>query len=141
MKLVKERVRKYGLRSQRRITRFMAEKLLKSKGLVLNDSNKDCLFFHGNESTKHWLVKALIFKILKERERTVGTEIEVDSGIVDLIDVDNLIVYEIESNLTKERKNVRMKELNSVNDIFFINLNKIPNNWEKAERYLKEIVV
>lgn len=141
MRLVKERVRKYGLRSQKRITRFMAERLLRSKGLVLNDSNKNCLFLHANESTKHWIVKAIIFKILKERERTVGTEIEVEGGIVDLIDVDNLIVYEIESKLTKEKKDRRIKELDSVNDIFFINLNKVPNDWEKAEIYLKDIVV
>lgn len=141
MKLVKERVRRYGLRSQKRISRLMAEKLLRSKGLVLNDTNKNCLFFHANESTKHWLVKAILFKILKEKERTVGTEIEVEGGIVDLIDVDNLIVYEVERKLTEDKKEKRMKELNSVNDVFFINLDKVPNDWGKAERYLKEIVV
>jgi hypothetical protein len=139
---VRERVRKYGLRSQKNISFLQAEKLLNSKGIVLNERNKNCLFTNGgNESMKHWLVKAMIFKILKEKGRIVGTEIEAKNGIVDVVDVDNLIVYEIEKNLTERKKKEKINQLKGVNDIFIIDLKKVPDDFEKAEKYLKEKVV
>jgi hypothetical protein len=142
IKNVRERVRKYGLRSQKNISFLQAEKLLASKGFVLTEKNKNCLFTNsGNESIKHWIVKAMIFKILRERGRTVGTEIETKNGIVDVIDVDNLIVYEIEKNLTEKKKREKVNQLKGVKDVFIIDLKKVPNDFEKAERYLKEKIV
>jgi len=139
---VRERVRKYGLKSQRFIHFLRAEKLLASKGFVLNQKNKNCLFTHSNrESMKHWLVKAIIFKILRERERMVGSEIETKNGIVDIIDVDNLIAYEIEMNLTENKKKEKLSRLKGVRDVFFIDLRKVPDTFEDAEEYLRKKVV
>lgn len=139
---VRERVRKYGLKSQRFIHFLKAEKLLASKGLVLNQKNRNCLFIHNNrESMKHWIVKAMIFKILRERGRVAGTEIETRNGIVDVIDIDNLIVYEIEKNLTENKKRERLNRLKGVRDVFFIDLRKVPDSFEDAERYLGERIV
>ena len=139
---VRERVRRYGLRSQKNISFIQAEKLLASKGLVLNEKNKNCLFTNGgSESMKHWLVKAMIFKILRERKRIVGTEIETKNGIVDVIDVDNFIVYEIEKNLTENKKKEKIDQLKGINDVFIIDLKKVPGDLEGAERYLREKIV
>jgi len=139
---VRERVRRYGLRSQKNISFLQAEKLLASKGLVLNGKNKNCLFTNGgNESMKHWLVKAMVFKILREKKRIVGTEIETKNGIVDVIDVDNFIVYEIEKNLSKKKKKQKVDRLKGVKDVFIIDLKKVPDDFENAERYLREKMV
>jgi hypothetical protein len=139
---VRERVMKYGLRSQRNISFFQAEKLLNSEGMVMNERNKNCLFTNGgNESMRHWIVKAMIFKILKEKGRDVGTEIETKNGIVDVIDADNLIAYEIEKNLNEKKKKEKINRLKGVNDIFIIDLNKVPDDFEEAEKYLKEKLV
>jgi len=83
----------------------------------------------------------MIFKILRDRGRTVGTEIETNNGIVDLIDVDNKIVYEIESNLTEKIAKEKIKQFNFAKDVFLIDVKKIPDDLNKAEKYLKEKVV
>jgi hypothetical protein len=135
---VRERVRRYGLRSQRFISQLKAVKLLKSLGYVLNEQNKNCLYL-TNESMKHWLVKALIFKILRDKSRLVGTEIEVNGGIADLIDVDNLIVYEIENGLGKKER--KMEQFKDFKDVFIIDLKVLPDSLKEMEEVLKEKVV
>jgi len=137
---VRKRVRRYGLKSQRLISQVRAVKLLKSFGYVLNEQNKNCLYL-TKESMKHWLTKAAIFKILRDRGRAVGTEIEVNGGIVDVIDVDNFIVYEIEKNLTEKKKKEEVNRLKEAKDVFIIDLKEMPNDFEKAEIYLREKLV
>lgn len=141
-KFVREKVRKYGLVSQRKLASFRAEELLKESGFVLTDKNKNCLFVNsGKETMKHWLTKAMIFKILRGRGRIVGTEIETKNGIADLIDVDNKIVYEIESRITKKKVEEKLRQFATANDIFIIDLRKVPNDIDKAEKYLREKIV
>jgi UTP-glucose-1-phosphate uridylyltransferase len=136
----RERVRKYGLRSQKFVTEQKAEELLKSKGFVLTNQNKNCLFTNGGkESMKHWIVKAMIFKILREMGRTVGSEVEVSSGIVDIIDVNNMIVYEVEMKMCWQEYETNM--FGRVRDVFIINLGKVPDDLNDAERYLREKIV
>ena len=103
-KFVRSRARKYGLSSQRKMSQSKAIQLLREKNYVITERNKNCLFLHNShESLKHFVIKAIVFKILREFDRTVGTEIETNGGIADVIDVDNLIVYEIESNFSKRK--------------------------------------
>jgi len=136
----REKVTMYGLKSQKYISFLQAEKLLASKGFVLNKKNENCLFLHNKkESMKHFIVKAVIFKILREKGRKVGTEIEFENGIVDLIDVDNLIIYEIENKTNRARE--KIKQLENVRDIFVIDLKKVPDSLKEAEKYLKGKVV
>jgi len=141
-KFVRQKVRKYGLASQRKIPSFKAEELLKENGFVITDKNKNCLFVNGGKETmKHWLVKAMIFKILRERGRNVGTEIEMKEGIADVIDIDNKIVYEIESEPTKKKIKEKLKLFNGADDVFILDLKKFPNDIIEAEKYLKEKIV
>jgi len=136
----RERVRRYGLRSQKFVTEQKAEELLKSKGFVLTDHNKNCLFTNGgSESMKHWIVKAMIFKILREMGRIVGSEVEANSGIVDIIDVDNMIVYEVEMKMCLQEYETNM--FGRVRDIFIIDLGKVPDDLNDAEMYLREKIV
>jgi len=136
----REKVTMYGLKSQKYISFLQAEKLLASKGFVLNKKNENCLFLHNKkESMKHFIVKAIIFKILRGRGRKVGSEIEFENGIVDLLDVDNLIIYEIENNRTKAKE--KIKRLKSIRDIFVIDLKEVPDSLKEAEKYLREKVV
>jgi len=142
MKFVRKKVLRYGLSSQRLLPEFKARELLAEKGMVLTERNKNCLFMHNrNESMKHWIIKCIVFKILRERERTVGTEIEVDGGIVDVIDVNNFIGYEIESNLSRERVKEKIEQFSCLKDVFFIDISKLPNSIESIEEYLKRKIV
>ncbi len=138
----RDRVRKYGLVSQRYVSFLRAERLLRVKGMVINEVNKNCLFMYNNrESTKHWVIKALLFKLLRERGRTVGTEVEIKGAIVDVLDVDNLIGYEIESNFNSKAVDCKLKRLWKLHDVFFIDVKKVPDNVLEAEKYLEKFVV
>lgn len=132
----------YGLQSQKNISRIRAQRILQRKGYVMNERNANCLFSHNaNESLKHWTTKAIIFKILRERKRNVGTEVEVGNGIVDVFDEDNKIAYEIESEISKRKAREKMRNMQEANDVFFINLKKVPDEINAARKYLERIVV
>jgi len=88
---------------------------------------------------KHWIVKAMIFKILREMGRMVGSEVEVDGGIVDVIDVDNMIVYEIEMKMCWQEYETNM--FGKLRDIFVIDLKKVPDDLNDIEKYLREKIV
>lgn len=138
----RSRVRKYGIVSQRYISFLQAEKLLRTNGIVLNETNKDCLFMHNShESVKHWFVKSIVFKVLRELGRTVGTEVEMRGGIVDILDVDNFIGYEIESDINERTILQKSKRLWRLHDLIFIDLKKVPDSIEEAERYLRTAIV
>ncbi len=140
-KFVRQKVLKYGLSSQRKFLQQKAQKSLHENGFVLSDNNKNCLFSNsGNESVKHFLIKAIIFKILRERNRTVGTEIEVKGGIVDILDIDNLIAYEVETQLTR-KKILEKLQMSGVRDIFFIDTQEVPDDFYEAEKFLRDKVV
>jgi hypothetical protein len=132
----------YGLSSQKLISQCVAEELLQKKGFVLNERNSCCLFPHNKRETlKHWIVKAIVFKILLNKGRNVGTEIEVGNGIVDVFDSDNKIAYEIENNSSKPKIEERIHDLSGAKDVFIINLRHVPNDVNDAKKYLERIVV
>ncbi len=140
MGFVRERVCRYGLGSQKGLPEFKAKKMLRATGMVLPAGSRNCVYGHNcKESMKHWLVKCMVFKILRELGRTAGTETEVDGGIVDVIDADNFIAYEIESRPTR-RKIENAKRL-GVKDVFIIELGKVPDDCKAAEIYLKSVMV
>jgi len=142
MNFTRTKVEKFGLQSQKFISQIKAREILRENGMVVNEKNKNCLFTHNkNESLKHFIVKAILFKILREKGRNVGSEIEIKNGIVDLIDLDNLIAYEIENEINKKRINEKLKNYKVVKDVFFIDCKKVPNDLEKAENYLRKIVI
>jgi hypothetical protein len=142
MTFTRKRIEKYGLHSQKLISQMEARKLLKENGVVVNGNNRNCLFLHSRKETmNHFVVKSILFKILREKERNVGTEIEINNGIVDLIDLDNLIVYEIENG--RNKKSVREKIINYrvAKDVFFIDCKKVPDNLKAIENYLRKISI
>lgn len=142
MKFVRKKVLRYGLSSQKSLPEFKARELLAENGMVLTERNKNCLFMHNNkESIKHWIVKCIVFKILRERERVVGTEIEVDGGIVDVIDVNNFIGYEIESKLNRRKIKEKLEQFDCLKDVFLIDISKLPNDIKNIEEYLKRKIV
>jgi|GEM_PF-1669003 len=136
------KARKYGIVSQRYISFLRAQKLLRTNGVVLNETNKNCLFLHNsNESAKHWVIKAILFKLLRERGHTVGTEVEIKGGIVDVLDVDTFMGYEIESRPSKRLIKRKTKRLWRLHDVIFIDIQKVPDNIEDSEEYLKNFIV
>lgn len=108
-------------------------------------SDKNCLYPHNSKETmKHWLIKAMIFKMLHDNNRTVRTETEIKETkgcVIDVLDEDNLIAYEIESNPTEEKMKRRIRQLWRMHDVFFIDCNKVPNSLSSTVKYLKGKIV
>ena len=96
---------------------------------------------NNSESMKHWIIKAIIFKILRELKRTVGVEYEVHGAIVDVIDMDESIAYEIESHINERKVLRRLRKLSNLHDVFIIDARKVPNDFAGAEKYLRKIIV
>lgn len=141
-KLVRQRVKKYGLQSQRKTPFFKSERMLEENGFVLPERSKNCLFTNsGSETMKHWLVKAIIFKILRERRAQVGTEVEVNGGIVDVLDIDNMIAYEVENRFTKRKLLEKLRNISGLRDVFFIDILEVPDDICEAESFIREKVV
>ncbi len=141
-KFVRQRVRKYGLSSQRKMLQSKSFDLLKENGFVITDRNKNCLFLHNShESMKHFIVKAMIFKILRERGRNVGTEIETRNGIADVIDLDNLIVYEIETSVSKNKIKEKLNQFKDFRDLFIVDARKLSSNLDDLEISLRRTLV
>ena len=100
------------------------------------------MFLHNShESMQHFIVKAMIFKILRKMGRSVGTEIETKGGIADVIDLDNLIVYEVETNLNKNKIKEKLNQFKEFRDLFLIDVRKLPKNLKQLENKLKNFVV
>jgi len=134
--------RKYGVASQNGISFLRADSLLQENGVVLNEQNKSCLFMHNDkESTKHWVIKALLLKILRGLGRTVGTEIETRGGVVDVLDADNLVGYEIETKINRRVVEQKVKRLWRLHDVIFIDAKKVPDDIKLAEQNLRARVV
>lgn len=139
-KFVRNRIKRYGLSSQKWLGQKKAQQLLEQEGIVLNEG----VFSHNkNESMKHFLVKAIIYKILKEKGRMVGTEIETTNSIADVLDSTNMNVYEVETNATPENRKEILKQYENVNikDVFIIDLREVPDNIIEMDKYLRKWVV
>ena len=140
-KNVRDRVKNYGLQSQRGVVSSQAEKMLKQNGFVVNKNNKNCLFgSSGKESMKHFVTKAIIFKILRDRGRDAATEVETKSAIVDVLDIDNRIAYEVENGFDEEDI-IGLISHSELRDIFLIDIKEIPDSIYDAEEFLKQIII
>jgi len=138
---VRDRVRKYGLQSQRGTNYLWTEKQLKENGFVVGKNNKNCLFCSsGRESIKHFVAKAIIFKILRDRSRNVATEVETRNAIVDVLDIDNRIAYEVENGFDEDDI-ISLISHTELRDIFLIDLKEIPDDIHEAEQFLKQILI
>jgi len=141
MGVVSAKRRGYGIPSQKRISSLRADRLLRERGAVLDAANSNCLFAHsGKESVKHWVVKALLFRALRGLGRTVGTEVETPGGIVDVLDADWLVAYEVETDIDRAVVERKCRRLWRMHDVVFVDASKVPDGIAEAERCLQRLV-
>jgi hypothetical protein len=90
---------------------------------------------------RHWLVKCILFKLLRDRGRLTGTEVETRGGIVDLLDADNMIAYEVETAPTERQIHQKVRRLWHLHDVFVIDVRKVPDSLDAAVKFFKEKIV
>ena len=138
---VRNRVEKYGLSSQRGLSYLQAEKELREEGFVVGKNSRNWVFAsNGKESVKHFIAKAIIFKILRDRGRNAATEVETKNAIVDVIDIDNRIAYEVENGFGQDDI-ASIISLRELRDVFLIDLKEISSDIYEAEEFLKQVVI
>ena len=138
----RQKIERYGLSSQKSFSQIEAKDILRKRGFVLNARNARCVFPHSRrESLKHWAIKSIMLKILMDRGRNAGSEIEVGNGIADIFDSDTGIAYEIESRRNGKSRREKTARMSSAKDVLFIDSSKVPDDIFKARKYLDKIVV
>ena len=116
------------LMSREMFLRKQYEKLTRL-GIVLGGVNT--LRFQGSEEFNHALAKFLVcFGILRDGHR-FKTEQKINSSICDIIDLDNFIIYEIESNADSAKHKSKLEDFYHphIEDIVIIDLKKL-SGWE-----------
>lgn len=93
------------------------------------------------KSVKRFRTKAGIVDILKEKDRTVGVDVEIVGGKVDVLDVDNFVGYDIEDKIDRTEVEKKARKLWQLHDVVFIDLSKVPDQEAKAKKFLREVVV
>lgn len=110
--------------------------LLRKAGLNM-DVSHNTMFTSLGEGMKHFLIKSMVFKLLRDRGKTVCCEAETSNGIADIINLNDRIVYELESEPSPSRVKKKIEQFPEFEDVFILNLREIPDRLEAAEQYLK----
>ena len=84
----------------------------------------NCIRYHNrNETKEHFFAKAEIgFEIMKQGG-TIFTEIDVGTGVADLLFLGQKIIIEFESNLTEKKKALKYEQYKKWN-VFVFDINK-----------------
>ncbi|MEM3382795.1 MAG: hypothetical protein QW698_01950 [Nitrososphaerales archaeon] len=118
---------------------------LKANGFEIADRNK--ILPHSKEGVKHFMVKALVSKILYDRGYVFLTEAPVSVGdstaYIDVFDYSNGIAYEVQGNFNESIKNAKEAIFKSdiVKDVIFIKLDEISNEVFISYKQLEKIVI
>ena len=113
------------------------------KAILYNDSDLNRLVIAGVEKLNHFITKAIMFYILRELKHDVVTESEiVGIGRIDLYDISTRTVYEFETHVSpKYRKQANEKYVQANVEVIVININKLPDDFKKRYKMLKEFVI
>jgi hypothetical protein len=113
--------------------KWLIEKKYEEIGLEINHKNRNKVFplnEHSSEDWFHFIVKAMVFDILRRKGKTVLTEAHFRKlkAEADVFDVDDGIVYEIESNLTKNKRKRKLEQFSHplITEVFFVDLSQMP---------------
>lgn len=124
---------------------YITVRSLEEQGFDLREKNK--VLPSGRESVKHFVVKALIGRILHERGYGFVTEapISINGSVlyVDVFDYSNGIAYEVQSVVHEKIKEAKKELLDSeaIKDVIIIDLDQVSNDIFIAYRQLQKLVV
>jgi hypothetical protein len=120
------------------------ERNLDRYGIACNWQTVNCIKPHfGIETEKHFKSKVALCYILHKKGYTYFTEVPVENGIVDVFDFTNRNIYELETNLKKEKEDEKYKQLYDIekmNDFFIFNLDELPNTFEELIEFFNKKV-
>jgi len=108
--------------------------------------------FHGAESMKHFIVKAMVSRIMYDRKYYIYTERRfilfsdkkggriADVYCTKMPSKNNKIIIEVENRPTKKHTQEIVEFYNEIGDLIIVDLRKISNDIVKMEKELREIL-
>ena len=96
----------------------------------------------SNESYKHFVVKAILFWILRDMKHDVSSEWKVPNGYVDLCDKTTRTLYEIEFHVSKKYRNRKIEQYRMPGyEIIIVDCSKLPADADEIRSYLEQFIV
>lgn len=89
-----------------------------------------------SENLKHFIVKCILYKLFRDEGKNPQCEVEIEGAVADV--VCDRYAFEIESNPTPKKRNKKLKDFESFEDVFIINLGDVPNDVGEMVEYLKK---
>ena len=127
--------------NRRSWSRFVRRNYWKLKQLHIDLDNMNTIRFQSQETLKHRLAKKAICHYLFENSHFFKTEQKIRAGICDVIDLNNLIIYEVESYPTPKTEMEKLEQYRHplIEDIVIIDLRKLDFDWYELVRFSDEI--
>lgn len=103
---------------------------------------------HGDKY-RHFMVKSAIYEILADEGHEVRTEVEIpNEWIVDVIDADTAMIYEVETDLSPASKKSKVKRYlqaecmgRVIDDIIFLDPKELPTDIFELKKELREEII
>ena len=100
------------------------------------------LVTYRSESFRHFMAKACLFYMLRERKHEVISEFELPESFIDLCDKTTMTFYEIDLFPTSTRLAEKADKYNYTGyDLIFINCRNIPDDVFQMRMFLEKFIV
>ena len=123
--------------------RIIDKRGYRQRGILYLPEHVNTLKMHVNETLEHWIIKAMVFRLLRKMKHEVVTEFEITGmGVGDIFDLTASVQYEIETTSYPKYIHDRAKQYIRIGvDVIVIPIGKLPENIKEREKALKEYVL
>jgi hypothetical protein len=120
---------------------FVRRNYTKIKDLRMDLKGINTIKPKREESFAHQLIKFLVCHHLFKLGHHFRTEQTIERGICDIIDLDDFVIYEIETNPTTNGIKRKLEELNNpvIKDIIIIDVRRLNVDWKGIMKLRKEV--
>ena len=96
----------------------------------------------SNESYRHFVVKSILFYLLREIKHDVATEWRVPNGYIDICDKTTHVLYEIELHVSPKFRSRKLEQYDiSGYEIIIVDCSKLPDDIDGIRKFLSEYVL
>ena len=120
---------------------FFARNYARLKEIGIDFQSVNCVRFVGWESFEHRLLKFILCHNIYEVNHNFKTEQAVNGSVCDVIDLDTMRIYEVETSSTRRRVDVKPKAFDHplIEDVLIVDVRKLDFDWRPIKELCKRI--
>ena len=120
---------------------FLRKNYMKIKRLGIDLRGLNTVKFVKGESFPHRFVKFLICHALFKQGHRFKTEQQINNAICDVIDLDNFVIYEVETNSNPSTMKRKLEDFYHpfIEDIIIVSLKNLKIKWGTLSEIRKQI--